>query len=99
MPTQLARCKKLNASSLAAMRTNTGNFDHRTFWREARRAARSCESFRDSAGPCLADGAATFADQKDDRIAAGVMMPPSHKRVAISMRWTRLLCRRNSSAR
>ena len=82
MPTKLRRCNNGNVSSLAAMRTNTGDFDHRALRREIRRAAGGFESFRDGTAWRLADGAATFANQEDDRIAAGVMMHTSHKRIA-----------------
>jgi hypothetical protein len=40
------------------------------------------ERFRDSAARRLADRAATFADQKDDRIAAGVIVHTGDERVA-----------------
>ena len=51
-------------------------------WRKTRRARRGFERFGGTATRRLADGAAAFADQKDDEIIAAVVMDASHESVA-----------------
>jgi hypothetical protein len=77
-----AAMQERQRSSFAAMRTNAGDFDHRAFRRETRRAAGGFKSFRDSAARRLADGAAALADQEHDRVTVGVMMHTSHECIA-----------------
>jgi hypothetical protein len=82
MPTKRRRREKNNPSSLAAMGADAGNFDHRAFRRKARRAAGTFKRLRNRAAGRFADGATALADQEHDRIAVGVMVHASDKRVA-----------------
>ena len=75
-------CGEKQLSSLAAMRANAGDFDHWTFRRKARRATGAFQCLRDGATGRFADGAAAFADQEHDRIAAGVIVHAGDERVA-----------------
>ncbi len=71
-----------DASSVAAMRANTGDFDQRTLWRKTRRARRRLERLRGGAAGRLADSAAALADQKDDEVVAAVIVHAGNERVA-----------------
>jgi hypothetical protein len=57
------------------------------------------ERFRNVAAGRLADGTAALADEEDDEIVAAVIMQQATKALRLSMRWTRPLSRRKSSAR
>src|SRR5271168_3090163 len=58
------RCRR--ASSFPAMRTDTGDFNERTFRQEARGARRGLECFGGAAARRLPDRPAALADQKHD---------------------------------
>ena len=68
--------------SLATVRADASDFDHRAFRYEAGRAARMLKSIGDSAAGCFADPSAALANEKHDQIAAGVMMHAGNERVA-----------------
>ena len=81
------------------MGADAGNLDHGTLGRKSGRSRGGLERFRNVAAGRLADGTAALADEEDDEIVAAVIMQQAMKALRLSMRWTRPLSRRKSSAR
>jgi hypothetical protein len=81
------------------MGADAGNLDHGTLGRKSGRSRGGLERFRNVAAGRLADGTAALADEEDDEIVAAVIMQQATKALRLSMRWTRPLSRRKSSAR